>query len=320
MIMKDKILNLKEKSYNFGDAISKFLLKKLLFFFSLAYFTALYGANLLWYKHHDFSNFHWFDDLAEWQQMDKLGHIFTAFHLSSFAFIFLSFVQTRLFLPRLEQIKNSSFIIFLSASIGFLLLSSIEILDGFSVAYGASVYDLIANLLGSFIFAFQRLFFQKIVLQPKFSFHFSDFATQRPSVLGDSWLAQFLKDYNGQTYWYSVNVYQLFYLMAKKTPFGQVTQLLDLSLTIPKDKFQFISLAFGFSASNMVFGRDFQNEQVGIIPFRRYFISLDIDLPTLKSQYRFINSLGFLANLLHLPLPALEWNERDGFVWHWIYF
>ncbi len=295
------------------------MLRKLLFFFSLAYFLALYGANLLWYKHHDFSNFHWFDDLAEWQQMDKWGHIFTAFHLSSFAFILLIYLQKSPLhwggqrgakkCPLRWGEAKKSHIIFLSALIGFLLLSSIEILDGFSAAYGASAYDLIANLLGVFLFAFQKLFFQKIWINPKFSFHFSDFASQRPNVLGDSWLAQFLKDYNGQTYWYSVDIDALFCVLVKKARPKE-----------EKAKLRFIHLALGYSASDMVFGRDFQNQQAGFAPFRRYFISFDVNLSALKSQYRAINALAFLANLVRLPLPALEWNEREGFVWHWIYF
>jgi VanZ family protein len=287
------------------------LLRKYLFFFLLAYSFALWGANQLWYKHHDFNNFHWFDDLAEWQQMDKLGHIFTAFHLSSFVFIALYFIEKKK--------------VILSSFIGFVLLSSIEILDGFSAAYGASAYDLVANFLGAFLFAFQKMglfvflehrlrqtivrrsdyrltnqnskeskiLFENTFIQPKFSFHFTNFAIQRPNVLGNSWIEQLLKDYNGQTYWYAIPI--------RFFP-------------------AWLGLAVGYSASNMLFGRVPQNEAVGIYPFRRYFISFDINLLALKSRYRFINSLVFLTNLVRLPLPALEWNENEGFVWHWIYF
>jgi len=255
--------------------------KLIILCFLLLYCLALLGANLLWYKHHSFADFHGFDDLAEWQQMDKLGHIFAAFHLTNLSFVVLGFLYP----------KNK--ILILSGLSGFVLLSSIEILDGFSPAYGASGYDLLANFLGASLFAAQKYFFRKMILQPKFSFHFSEFAAQRPHILGDSWLAQLLKDYNGQTYWYAFPV--------KFFP-------------------SWLQLAVGYSADNMLFGRYFQNEQAGLIPFRRYFISLDINLMALKSRYSLLNSLISFANLLRLPLPALEWSERNGFVWHWIYF
>lgn len=250
-------------------------------FFFLFYVIAIWGANLLWYKHHSFADFHLFDDLAEWQQMDKLGHIFSAFYLSSCSFAVLSFL-----FPEKKTLL-------LSSLSGFALLSSIEILDGFSPAYGASIYDLVANFLGAMLFVCQKKIFKKIILQPKFSFHFSTFATQRPHILGDSWLAQLLKDYNGQTYWYAFPV--------RFFP-------------------SWLQLSVGYSADNMLFGHYFQNEQAGLTPFRRYFISVDINLMALKSRYSLLNSVIPFANLLRLPLPALEWNERDGFVWHWIYF
>lgn len=255
----------------------------LLLFFSLAYCLILWGANVLWYKHHSFADFHWFDDLAEWQQMDKLGHIFSTFHLSSLVFVILCFLYP----------KKNSYLLLSSGFVAFILVSSIEILDGFSAAYGASIYDLIANALGVCFFIAQKYFFKQIIIQPKFSFHFSEFAIQRPNILGDSWLAQLLKDYNGQTYWYAFPV--------KFFP-------------------AWLQLAVGYSADNMLFGRYFQNQAAGITPFRRYFVSVDIDLSALKSRYLFLNYLLSFANLLHLPLPALEWNEQDGLVWHWIYF
>ena len=42
------------------------------------------------------------------------------------------------------------------------------------------------------------------VLHPKFSFHQTKFASQRPETLGASLNEQILKDYNGQTYWFVV--------------------------------------------------------------------------------------------------------------------
>lgn len=263
------------------------MIRRFLFIFFSCYFLALLGLNLLWYKHYDFSDFHWFDDLSEWQQMDKLGHLYATFHFSNLAYFVLGFPL----LDTLKKNKNAHLII--SGLIGLLLISSIEILDGFSEGYGASVYDLIANLLGALLFFLQRLFFNTLLLRPKFSFYFTQFAIQRPNILGDNWLTQLLKDYNGQTYWY---VFPIRFFPS------------------------WLHLAIGYSATNMLFGRVFQNETVGLFPKRRYFISLDINLLALKTKYKWVNFLFIPANLLRLPFPALEWNEEEGFVWHWLYF
>jgi hypothetical protein len=44
-------------------------------------------------------------------------------------------------------------------------------------------------------------------ITPKFSFHTTQYAQYRPNVLGSSLAEQILKDYNGQTYWLSVNLH-----------------------------------------------------------------------------------------------------------------
>jgi hypothetical protein len=38
--------------------------------------------NEAWYKNHDRSSFHFYDDSGEWLQMDKAGHFFTSYALS----------------------------------------------------------------------------------------------------------------------------------------------------------------------------------------------------------------------------------------------
>jgi VanZ family protein len=263
------------------------------------YLLVLWIANLLWYQYDSFTQFHWFDDLAEWKQMDKLGHIFSAFYLSKYTYQFIHYFSKNQ--PTLLVKKTK--LLLISAIIGFVLLSSIEILDGFAPAYGASLYDLLANLVGAILFFLQMNIFEKIILSPKFSFHFTNFASQRPNILGDNYLTQIIKDYNGQTYWYVI-------------PLSFFLKKLKLNILGIK----WLGIALGYSANNMVFGRDFQNQQIGYIPFRRYFISLDINLQSVQTKFRWINFFCRLMTMVRLPLPALEWNERDGFVWHWLYF
>ncbi len=273
------------------------MFRKLFIFFLLLYSVLLWLSNLLWYQYENFSQFHCFDDWQEWKQMDKLGHLLATFHLSSLIYTVLGYLLQK----KIQLLPQRNLIIF-SAFVGFLLLSSIEILDGFAPNYGASLYDLVANTFGASLFALQKIYFDKFFLLPKFSFHFTQFASQRPNVLGNHQLMQIFKDYNGQTYWYCIPLSLFFW--GKR--FYRWTN--------------YIHLAFGYNANEMIFGRDNQNQAIGLLPTRRYFISFDLHFPAFSSKYRLVNSLILFINIIKFPFPTLEWNERDGFVWHWIYF
>jgi Predicted periplasmic lipoprotein (DUF2279) len=93
------------------------------------YAALMLGLGYAWYSPQWISSFHFFDDLPEWQQMDKVAHFFWAFQVSV--------VATRLFrwaaVEEKKAIRNGAWL-------AFGLVSGIEIFDGFSTAYGASVY------------------------------------------------------------------------------------------------------------------------------------------------------------------------------------
>jgi hypothetical protein len=90
-----------------------------------------------------------------------------------------------------------------------LLLTAVEVLDGFSSEWGASSGDIIANASGT-AFVSQELLWKEQRITPKFSFHTTQYAQYRPNVLGSSLAEQMLKDYNGQTYWLSVNLHSFY--------------------------------------------------------------------------------------------------------------
>src|SRR5687767_1410367 len=46
------------------------------------YAVTLVGLNQLWYKDSEKQSFHFFNDNAEWKQVDKVGHFYSAFYLS----------------------------------------------------------------------------------------------------------------------------------------------------------------------------------------------------------------------------------------------
>src|SRR5262245_21623820 len=49
---------------------------------TVAYGLTLYGLNELWYKDGERQSFHFFNDNAEWKQVDKLGHFYSSFYFS----------------------------------------------------------------------------------------------------------------------------------------------------------------------------------------------------------------------------------------------
>ncbi|MBK6947873.1 MAG: hypothetical protein IPH16_07250 [Haliscomenobacter sp.] len=51
-----------------------------------AYTAASIGLYHIWYKDYPLGKFHFFDDYGEWENMDKAGHLFTAYAESYLAY------------------------------------------------------------------------------------------------------------------------------------------------------------------------------------------------------------------------------------------
>ncbi|HLK98357.1 MAG TPA: DUF2279 domain-containing protein, partial [Hymenobacter sp.] len=104
---------------------------------AVTYTGSLYLLSKSWYTGERVP-LHWFNDLPQWKQMDKVGHFWGAFHQSRGAVDMLRWAGV----PDRRAVWYGGFV-------GFLLLSPIELLDGRDPAYGASATDLAANFLGS---------------------------------------------------------------------------------------------------------------------------------------------------------------------------
>jgi hypothetical protein len=227
--------------------------------------------------------FHFFNDWPEWKQLDKLAHFFWTFQVSAIASRLLVWAQ-------LDNRKAAVG----GAIMGFLFVSCVEIPDGFSQDYGASVFDLLANALGCIAFIVQGLLLRKILVWPKFSFHQTVFAPLRPTMLGDGLLEEILKDYNGQTFWYSVGVPMV---------------------PLPR----WVTIAVGVGADGMIYGRDHENLAANFSPTRRYFLSLDLNLSHIKTSSRALNSVLYIFNIIKVPAPAIEISQA-GIRFHALYF
>ena len=184
----------------------------------------LFGLNQLWYADYPRSAFHFINDNSQWLQMDKAGHVFSSYHLGRLGSEMLAWSGA----SKKKQLLYG-------AGLGFAFLTAVEVLDGYSSQWGASSGDVIANASGTALYLSQELIWHEQRITPKFSFHTTKFANYRPDVLGSSFSEQILKDYNGQTYWLSVNLYSF----AKDSK-------------IPK----WLNLAFGYGAEGMISGNE----------------------------------------------------------------
>jgi hypothetical protein len=253
------------------------------------YTSALIGLDRAWYKNSPQTSFHFFNDNKEWNQMDKFGHFYSSFYISTIGIDLLKWGG----LPEKKAIIIDNIL-------GLALLTPIEILDGYSSAYGASWGDEIADAAGDVFVLGQYLLWKEIRLYPKFSYHPTNYAALRPNVLGSTMAERLIKDYNGQTYWLSIPIKTWCF---KNTKFPG-----------------WLSVSFGYSAKGMVYADPTTNRQFGYTSYRQYFISPDINFRKLKVKNKVVRTVFYLIDLIHLPLPALEYNSKNHFVLHGLYF
>jgi len=151
----------------------------------------------------------------------------------------------------------------------------------------------------------QELVWKKQRITLKYSFQHSIYAQYRPEVLGNNFSQQLLKDYNGQTYWLSVNIASF---IKKESKF-------------PK----WLNVALGYGAEGMTGGYsnpvmyDGSGNQLLFERYRQFYLSLDVDLRNIKTKYPFVNTLFKTFGFIKFPAPSFEFNKH-GVQGHWIGF
>ncbi|WP_369752435.1 DUF2279 domain-containing protein [Flavobacterium sp. WC2409] len=253
--------------------------------------TALVGLNQLWYADYPRSNFHFINDNAEWLQMDKIGHFYSSYQMGRMGSEMLQWSGA----SKKKQLLYG-------AGLGFAFLTAVEVLDGYSSEWGASPGDVIANASGTALYVSQELLWNEQRIIPKFSFHTTQFAQYRPNVLGSNLAEQILKDYNGQTYWLSVNLYSF-----------------SKGSKIPK----WLNLAMGYGADGMVSGNS-ENSDKLLLPkterFRQFYLSFDVDLTKIETKSHFLKTFFSVFNTLKIPAPTIEYSVNEGFRGRILYF
>ena len=246
------------------------------------------GLTTAWYTGEK-APLHWFDDWPEWKQLDKAGHFWGAFQESRGAVDMLRWAG-------LSERKA----LWYGALAGFAIQSPLELLDGRDPAYGASASDLAANFLGSSALLAQQLAWREVRIMPKWSFHLTSYAQRRPNVLGSSVPERWLKDYNGQTYWLCTDV-GAFLKPGNRWP-------------------RWLQPAVGYGGEDLVYNDDGVNAAQGLRPYRQYYLSLDVDLRHIPTRSKLLKRVFYTFSIFHLPAPALEYNGRNGFRFHSLYY
>lgn len=252
---------------------------------------ALVGLNQLWYKDYQKSDFHFKNDNAHWLQMDKAGHVYSSYHLGRFSAELLDW----------SGVSKKNQLIY-GATTGFVFLTAVEVMDGYSAEWGFSWGDVASNASGTMLYVGQELLWDEQRIVPKFSFHRTPYAGARPEVLGSTFSEEILKDYNGQTYWLSANIHSFF----KESK-------------IPK----WLNVAVGYGAEGMITANDGLVNTV-FLPekerTRQFYVSLDLDLTKIKTQNHVLKTLFSIFNSIKVPAPTLEFRQLGGIKAHLIYF
>jgi len=258
------------------------------------YFGSLGGLYFLWYNNFPQSSFHFFNDNNEWLQMDKCGHATTAYYISMVGY----------WSYRWAGLNNTQSALY-GGLLGFSYMLNIEILDGFSSEWGFSLGDLTANTVGAAIFVGQQLAWKEQRFRLKWSFHQTTFPAYRPDLLGDNLIEEMLKDYNGQSYWFS----------------GNVSSFLPERAKFPR----WLNIAFGYAASGMTGASSNSTNYNGqpVPPqdrYRRFLLSVDVDLTRIHTRSRLLKSIFTVLSFIKIPAPAIEYNTLGKFRFYPLYY
>lgn len=267
----------------------------------IGYGATMVGLYSSWYKDYPQTGFHTFNDWPEWKQVDKVGHVYSAY--------IESYGSTEMWRWAGMDRKKRTWIGGMS---GAVYQTAIEVLDGFSAGWGWSWGDFGANMIGSGTFVAQELAWNEQRVRLKFSFHPKNYPDpeldeRSRELFGGSVAQSFIKDYNGQTYWASLNLRSFF----------------------PRSKLpKWLSVSFGYGAEGLFGGtRNYAEDKNGVVTFdrtdirryRQWFISPDIDLSKIESKKRLVKILLGALNAFKFPAPTLEFS-KEGVKAHFLYF
>jgi len=277
--------------------------------------------------------------------MDKCGHAFSTYNSAALVLKALEWANFEVPLtnPNITHLTSGAAkwagftrkqSIIIGEVYGLLYLSTIEVLDGFSAGWGFSWGDELANIGGGLLFSSQQYYWKEQRLRLKFSYHPTTYAADRPTILGSNAVESLIKDYNGQTYWLSVNPSSF---LKKDSKFpkwlnisfgygatgmisGKGNQIIDYSTNTNPSGPNGNTISFGPDGSQT---SEIINKDGSIQTFTRYrlyYLSLDLDLTKIKTKSKLLKGVFNVFNCFKIPFPTVEWNRPHGFSFHALYF
>ncbi len=126
------------------------------------------------------------------------------------------------------------------------------------------------------------------------------------ALYGTSAIVRTIKDYNSLNFWLSAN---------------------PASFGLWDGKLNWLNIALGYGAGGMYGGYTNEwtdnngvfHDRTDIERFRRFYLSLDVDLSRIKTRSAFLNSLFEIVNIIKIPAPAIELNSKGQVVFHPLY-
>ena len=255
------------------------------------YSGVMAGFNAAWYSKYAKSKFHTFNDNSEWLQVDKVGHLYG------------SYIESRIGLEawRWSGISRNKRIWYGGLS-GVVYQTIVETLDGFSSEWGWSWGDFSANILGSGILIGQELAWDDQRVKLKFSTHKKNYNdpeldARADKLYGKTLSERFIKDYNAQTYWASVNL-KSFMPESNLPPWLCVAVgygadgMYGAESNIAKD-----------DGGNVIFDRTDTRR------YRQWYLSPDIDFTKIKTNKKGLRILFMALTAFKFPAPSLEFSK-----------
>lgn len=266
----------------------------------LGYGGAMIGLYSAWYSGYPQTKFHFFNDNKEWLQVDKVGHMYSAYVES----------KASMELWRWAGLSDKKRI-WIGGLSGAAYQTVIETLDGFSEGWGWSWGDFTANCIGSGILVGQEFLWKEQRVDVKFSFHTVNYTEpmlhqRADSLYGKSFMNRMIKDYNGQTYWLSANLKSFF----------------------PKSKIPaWLNIAVGYGADGMFGAEDntWKDKNGNLINrndiarYRQWYIAPDINLMKIKTKNKLVKTALFFFNSFKFPMPSVGFS-KNGVEFNWLHF
>lgn len=292
--------NAKEREYTTSE-VKKNRLTWSLITGGVAYTATSITLYESWYKDFPQSGFHFYNDIEEWRGVDKTGHVFAGYFQTDWAYKGWKWTGLS---------DNSA--LWAGAATSLIAQTTIEVMDGFSTEWGFSIPDFAANILGTSSYVLQQRFWGEQRIRIKTSGSLIDyeerygdqaFADRATALYGEGFLTRFLKDYNAQTTWLSVN----------------------LKSFAPRSKLpSWLNVAVGYGAENMFGGFTNYVPDLIIEPntprYSQILISLDADLSKIDVDTPFLRTLLDILNVIKVPFSTIEINTLGEVKFYGFYF